>query len=165
MRQTIQSGKSLQRNAALTQAIKGDNKPLVDQGALFQQITSKVVDDFTVLAGVLRTSGAYNVGLIVHEGATIKVTPKMRGLFFVLWKASEGMLDPGQLEGRAKELFEQMSEGWLPLNANTEVIVIPPRPWIRIAFNNTQMIKQVRDNWKQAMEASFRERARAGGKG
>jgi len=160
MRQTIQSGGSLKKNAALTQALKGDNKPLVDDGTLFQGITSKVIDDFTVFAGVLRTSEAYNIGVTVHEGVEIKVTPKMRGMFFALWKASKGELDPSKLRGRAAELWEKMQEGWFPLSKDTEVIIVPRRPWVEIAFRNTQMIKQARDNWKQALEATFRERAK-----
>jgi len=159
-RQTIQSGKSLQKNAALTQAIKGADKPAVDTGLLFQSITSKVIDDFTVVVGVLRTSEAYNIAVIVHEGAKVKVTPKMRGMFYALWKASKGELDPGKLTGRAKELFARQPDGWLPLDADTEVIIIPGRPWAEIAFRNTQMIKQTRDNWKLALEAAFRERSR-----
>jgi hypothetical protein len=42
------------------------------------------------------------------------------------------------------------------------VIVIPGRPFFKVAFANTQMIKKARDNWKKAMEASFAERAKAG---
>lgn len=160
MRGVIQSGSSLKKNAALTQAIKGDNKPLVGDGTLFQAITSKVIDDFTVFAGVLRTSEAYNVGVMIHEGGEAKVTNKMRGLFFVLWKASKGEMDPGELRGRAKELFEQMQEGWFPLSKDTEVIILPRRPFAEIAFKNTQMTKQVRDNWKRALEQTFRERAK-----
>jgi len=159
-RQTIQSGSSLKKNAALTQALKGNNKPLVGDATLFQAITSKVIDDFTVFAGVLRTSEAFNVGVTVHEGREIKVTPKMRGMFFALWKASRGELDPGKLRGRAKELWEQMQDGWFPLSKDTEVIIIPRRPWVEIAFRNTQMTKQVRNNWKQALEQTFRERAK-----
>lgn len=97
---------------------------------------------------------------MVHEGAQTKVTPKMRGMFFALWKASKGELDPGKLTGRAKELFEKMQDGWLPLSKDTEVIVLPGRPWVEIAFRDARMARQVRENWKQALEAAFRERAR-----
>lgn len=159
-RKVIQSSSSLKRNAVLTQAIKGGNKPLVDDSTLFQSITSKVIDDFTVFAGVLRTSQAYNVGILVHQGGEARVTPKMRGLFFTLWRASNGAIDTSKLRGRAKELFEQMQEGWLPLSDDTDVIVLPERPFARIAFRNTQLIKQARDNWKRALEMTFSERVK-----
>lgn len=163
IRKALQSGRGLKKNAALTQVIKGSNNPLVDDGTLFQAITSQVIDDFTVFAGVLRKDKDFDVAVAVHQGAQAKVTNKMRGMFFVLWRASEGALDPGELTGRAKELFGRMSKGWLPLMNETEVILIPPRPFIRTAFANTQMIKQVRDNWKLALELAFRERAKGGG--
>lgn len=159
-RQVIQSGSSLKKNAALTQAIKSSNKALVDDGTLFQSITSSVTDDFTVFVGVLRTSKAWNVAQIVHEGAQEKVTSKMRGMFFALWRVSSGKMPASKLTGRAKELYERMQDGWLPLSDDTEVIIIPARPWVEIAFRNTQLVKQVRENWKLALEATFRERSK-----
>lgn len=160
MRSAIRGGRGFAKNAALTQAIKGSNKPLVDDGTLFQGITSKVIDDFTVFAGVLRTDKNFNVAAAVHEGAQVKVTPAMRRMFFMLWKASTGGIDPGQLTGRAKELFGRMQEGWLPLTSSASVIVIPPRRWVEVAFRNTQMTKLVRQNWERAMVVTFGERAR-----
>lgn len=160
IRKALQSGRGLKKNAALTVAIKGTNKPGVDDSTMFQAITSQVIDDFTVFVGVLRTNENFNIAVAVHQGAQAKVTAKMRGMFFALWLASQGSLDAGDLTGRAKELFGRMQEGWLPLLNETEVIIIPPRPFIRTAFKNTQMTKQVRDNWKLALEAAFRERAK-----
>lgn len=161
-RQVIQSGKSLKRNATLTQAIKGDNKALVDDSTLFQGITHKVIDDFTVFAGVLRSDRSFEVASMIHQGAEAKVTKKMRGLFYVLWRASTGKMDPNKLTGRAKDLYERMQTGWLPLSNDTEVIVIPPRQWLIIAFRNTQMVKQTRDNWKMALQRAFADRAKGG---
>jgi hypothetical protein len=162
VRKTIQSGGGLKKNAPLTKWIKGAQKPLVDSGLMFQSITSSVQDDFTVFVGVLRTSGEYNVAVIVHEGTEEKVTPEMRGMFFMLWRASIGEIDPSKLTGRAAILWARQPGGWAPLAPETQVIVIPGRPFFKIAFANTQMIKKARDNWKKAMEASFADRAKAG---
>jgi len=161
-RQVIQSGKSLKSNATLTQAIKGDDKALVDDATLFQSITHKMIDDFTVFVGVLRSDRSFEVASMVHEGAQAKVTNKMRGLFYTLWRAGNGTIDPNKLTGRAKELYDRMQFGWYPLSNNTEVIVIPPRKWILVAFRNTQMIKQARDNWRMALERAFADRAKGG---
>lgn len=161
VRKSIQAGTGFAKNKPLTKAIKKSGKPLVDSGVLFQSITSVVQDDFTVFVGVLRTSGEYNIVVTLHEGETIKVTPEMRGMFFMLWRASTGEIDPGKLTGRAAILWARMPGGWTPLAAETEAIVIPGRPFFKVAFANTQMIKRSRDNWKKAMEASFAERARA----
>lgn len=163
LRKTIQSGGKLKPNAPLTVAIKQSKKPLVDSGQLFQSITSQVHDDFTVFIGVLRASESFNLVETLHEGREIKVTPEMRGLFFMLWRASNGEIDPSRLTGRAAALWERKPGGWLPLNADTEAIVIPSRPFIRIAFANTQMIKLARENWKKALAASFGEQKTSAG--
>lgn len=160
VRKTIQSGNSLKKNRKLTVSIKGANKPIVDSGLLFQAITSKVEDDFTAFVGVLRTSTRYKIVAVIHEGEEINVTPEMRGMFFMLWRVSIGELDPGKLTGRAAELYARKQKGWYPLKAETTVIVIPERPFFKVAFANTQMIKQSRDNWKKALEATFGERAK-----
>ncbi len=160
VRKTIQSGGKLKKNAPLTSSIKGSNKPVVDSGLLFQSITSRLEDDFTVFVGVLRTSGQYNVAVIVHEGTEETVTSEMRGMFFMLWRASIGEIDPSKLTGRAAELYSRMQTGWKPLAADTQVIIIAGRPFFRVAFSNTQMIKQARGNWKKALEATFAERAK-----
>ena len=164
VRKTIQGGGSGEypRNAQLTKQIKKSNKPLVDSGQFFQSVTSQVVDDYTVFVGVLRSSGKYNIAVVLHEGVTEKVTPAMRGMFFMLWRASEGMIDASKLTGRAAALFERKQKGWYPLASSTEAIVIPGRPFFKVAFKNTQMIKRSRDNWKKALEASFAERAKTG---
>jgi hypothetical protein len=163
LRKAIQSGAKLKPNARLTKLIKRSKKPLVDQGLLFQSVTSVVHDDFTVFVGVLRKSEGYNLIETLHEGKEIKVTPEMRGMFFMLWRASIGEIDPSKLTGRAAELWKRMPGGWKPLAADTVVIIIPSRPFIRIAFSNTQMIKQVRDNWKKALAASFAEQKKNAG--
>lgn len=163
LRKTIQGGGLLKPNASLTKLIKGSQKPLVDNGLLFQSITSHVHDDFTVFIGVLRTSSSYNLIETLHEGKLIKVTPEMRGMFFMLWRASTGEIDPSKLTGRAAELWQRMPGGWLPLRADTVVVVIPSRPFIQIAFANRQLKKIVRDNWRKALAASFKEQAKNAG--
>lgn len=163
VRKTIQGGGSGEyaRNARLTKLIKKSQKPLVDSGLLFQSVTSAVQDVYTVFVGVLRTSNEYNVAAIVHEGVREVVTPAMRGMFFMLWRASEGAIDPSELTGRAAALWARKQKGWYPLAPETEAIVIPGRPFFKVAFKNTQMIKLARDNWRKALEATFAKRAKA----
>lgn len=164
VRKTIQNGGGLAKNARLTKWIKGSQKALVDSGVMFQSVTSKLQDDFTVFVGVLRSSSGYNVAVIVHEGAVEKVTPEMRGMFFMLWRASIGEIPASKLTGRAAILWARKPGDWKPLAPETQVIKIPARPFFKIAFSNTQMIKQARDNWKKAMEAAFAEVANKTGK-
>lgn len=159
MRKLIQSGLIAPKNAALTSAIKGDSKVLVDDSTLFGNITSKVVSDTEAFVGVLRTSGAFNVAVGVHEGVTIAVTTRMRGMFFLLWQASTGGLDPSKLEGRAAELFERFQD-WKPLAPGTSSITIPARRWVPIVFRDPALKKQAKENWQKAMKAAFKDVAR-----
>ena len=159
IRRKIREG-GYEPNKPLTVMIKSSSKPLVDKGTgLFQAITSVVIDATTVFAGILQTSGEYNIALTLHEGATINVTPKMRGLFFWLWQASIGKLSPDKLSGRARELWERSPGGWLPLKDSTSHIVIPSRPFIEMAFKDTRMKEQAKKNWQAALQQTMRELA------
>jgi hypothetical protein len=157
IRQEIRNG-TYEPNAPLTVAIKGAQEPLKGYRAgapLFKAVTSKIIDDFTVFIGVLQTNREYNIARTVHEGVTIKVTPRMRGLFFVLWKKEH---DPTiVLEGRAAELWEQMSEGWLPLKESTTAIVIPSRPFIKNAWFKGGIQSIAKKIWGEAVRAALKE--------
>lgn len=160
IRQVIRAGKT-DRNADLTIMIKSSSKPLVDQGTgLFQAITSHVIDDQTVFAGVLRTDGDFNIAMALHKGVTINVSPAMRGMFFFLWQASIGAIPESKLEGRAAQLWERSKGGWLPLKPSTSKIVIPGRPFMREAFANTRIRSLAKRNWQQALQKAMRELAR-----
>lgn len=170
-RKVLQSGKALDPNAPLTNMIKGGSgkgrftkgsKPGVDGGDLFAGITSRVVDDFTAFVGVLRTSKEYNVAITVHEGDSIAVTGRMRGMFFYLWKASAGELDPSTLTGRAADLWKRRPGGWKPLAESTSAIVIPGRPWPKFAFEDEGFKATVQRNWQLAVGRAFADLARGG---
>jgi len=157
------------RNAKLTITIKGGSgKPLVGTpGAdLFSSATYSLESWDKAIAGVKRTSGNYNVALIVHEGATIKVTPKMRGMFDVLFRASrahkEGRPIP-KLTGRALAIWEaSKKKRFYPLKPSTTVIRIPKRPYVRYAFQDLGLKRLVQEQWSTAVQKAFREIARKG---
>lgn len=158
VRQEIAGG-SYEPNRPLTVALKGGkNEPLKGDrpGApLFKSITSNVVDDFTVFIGILQTDSGYNIALTIHEGVSIKVTEKMRGLFYVLWL--KGQRPSIELVGRAKELWDKMPGGWKPLKESTTVIVIPPRPFIKNVWNRGELQKLATRFWDGALAAAFKE--------
>lgn len=158
IRQTIRGG-GFQSNAALTTFIKSSSKPLVDKGDLFQAVTSRVIDDTTIFVGILKTSEEFNIAMALHEGATIRVTDAMRGMFFALWKASEGELPPGELGGRARALWERQEGGWLPLKSSTTRIITPGRPFMRQAFKQNRLKQQAKKNWQQALQQAMRDLA------
>ena len=159
MRQVIQAG-GLKANAPLTMALKGSAKPLVAGGDLFQSITVQQINEDEQFVGVLRTEGDFNLVAVLHEGATIPVTPAMRWMFLLLAKASEGKMDPSKLEGRASELFAQF-QGWKPLAAGTTAIVIPERPFVRITFEAPDLIALCKANWMAACQAALNPKKKA----
>jgi hypothetical protein len=158
IRDEIANG-SYEPNRPLTVALKGGkNEPLKGDrpGApLFKSITSKIINDFTVFIGILQTSKKYNIALTIHEGVAVKVTEKMRGLFYILWLKEQR---PSiELTGRAKELWDKMPGGWLPLKASTTAIDIPSRPFIKNAWNKGGLQKLAVKFWDSALKAAFKE--------
>jgi hypothetical protein len=163
VRRAIRNG-TYAPNASLTIAIKGSSKPLVDHGSgLFQAVTTQKVDATSIFVGVLRSDEQYNIALAIHDGATIGVTPAMRGLFFVLWQASEGAIAPSELSGRAAELWERMPGDWRPLKPSTSAIIIPARPFLVEAFADGNLRRQAQRNWERALQRAMRELAQGGG--
>jgi hypothetical protein len=137
---------------------------LVGDSSLFNAITEKPVsrgDSVSVFSGVLRTNEAYNVGVAVHDGIVLKVTSKMRGMFFTLFVASrkrrEGKSVP-KLQGRAEELFES-NQTWYPLKSSTKSIIIPARRWVEMAFSDPSLKKECARRWYDAITHTFHELA------
>lgn len=158
MKKILQSGGSnLAKNAPLTIMIKGSSKPLVDKGLMVQAITNQKIDDFTAWAGISPNDPNADLMKIVHDGVTLRVTPAMRGMFFMLWKASTGQIDSSKLTGRAAELFARQPSGWLPLKATTTAIVIPGRPFTKIAIDDVALRLRMKANWERALQYVFRD--------
>lgn len=157
IRKGIQSG-SWSKNAQLTVMLKHSSKSLIGPGdaELFKAVTSELIDSFNAFVGVKRMSGVFNVAAAIHEGATISVTKKMRGLFLVLAAASRG--EKVTLSDRAQELMAQLGNSGeiRPLKASTSTIIIPPRPFIRQAFENPKVKAKIQANWHKAVDNTFK---------
>lgn len=166
IRQEIKKGVP-PRNAPLTKAIKGGTKPIVGTAGadMFNAITYSVPAWDTAFIGLLRTNKNYNVGKVVHNGAVIKVTKKMRVMFWYLWKTSIGSFAPSLLEGRAKIIWnESKTKKFYPLEDSTKAIVIPKRPFIRYAMKDPSLLRVVRTHWLNAIGNGFKELAERGKK-
>jgi phage gpG-like protein len=160
IRQEIKSGVP-PRQAALTAALKGSSKTLVDKGDLFQSISVDQKSWDQAFVGVHRKAGIYNIAEALHEGREIPVSQKMRALFFYLWLASmsaNGMRTgpPPRLTGRAAQLFQQFKD-WLPLKDSTRIIRIPARPFLRRAFAQADLQKRIQEEWRSAVDQAYRE--------
>jgi len=157
--------------AELTEYIKHDKKPIVGTpGAdLFNSISSNVVSWSTVEVGVKRTEKTANVAEVVHEGRVITVTPKMETMFFYLWLADLGRLDPSKLTGRAKEIWEwrrrgkKKSTGYRFRKLTQGTLAIPPRPYIRNVIESGGVKSAVYDQWAQAVKRVLHDMAQGKG--
>lgn len=170
MRKTIKERK-FTSNAALTVMFKGYDHPLIDHaGGLFQAISSQMVKSNVALAGVFRTAEApagsnltpYNVTGLMHEGFTIKVTPRMRGLFDALAAYTHGHVTKEQLTGRAAVIAERIDPSEVkisPLRATTEALHVPARPFIRDAVEDQAIRNGCRQQWRDAYDAALRGEA------
>ena len=138
-------------NAPLTVAVKGSSKPGIDKGELFKAITYKVLTPYTAEVGVLKGDKNANIAIAFHEGATIPVTPAMRGLFAALASASQGKAT--HLGPRAQELFGRY-KSWKPLLPSTTHIKIPGRPFIKQALEDPLAKMKIYGNWHQALLAA-----------
>jgi len=152
IRETIKEG-NFATNAPLTALIKGDSKPLIGYRAgaqLFGSVTH-YVSKLEGFVGVMKNDAEYGIAITIHQGTEIKVTDKMRGMFLALWQVSQGKMDPNELTGAVRELYDQMPNKWLPLKKSTKAIVIPARPFIYDTFDKPEVMRLV----KQQMNKSF----------
>ena len=141
IKESIYSG-DYRKNSMVTITNKGSARPLVDTGQLVQSINSKSVDWQTVDVGVLRRAKVsshqnkdiIDVATILHFGATIKVTQKMRNYF-----AAKSREEPDK---------------WRPIRSSTRFIVIPPRPFLNVVESRGQQFIY-KEIWDLAVEATF----------
>lgn len=156
--QAIKLG-SFERNAALTQMIKGSDSPLEDSGKQLVRAFRTRFYGNELFVGIPMTDPFYMQAKSVHDGVTLKVTDKMRQMFIMLWLASNNELGSDQLTGRAAELFERQPKGWLPLRDSTQVIKIPARPFMTEAFSSPEVRAVAERLFTQAVERTLAEMA------
>lgn len=152
------------RQSALQAFIKGSSKPGVDHADLFKAITSSQVKPDYYFIGVLRTNDSYNVAEIVHNGAIIKVTPAMRGMFFMMWLVDSGRMSPDKLTGRAAVLYERRKGEWKPLKKGTQRISIPARRFVARTMNDAKLKARIQKNFAEAISAALSGKPTGGAK-
>lgn len=150
IKEAIHAGDVFAPNSPVTIGIKGSSRPLFGEAAgsgLVASITHIVPKWDLAFIGVIRSRSVtskdgrkydlLNVAFIMHEGASVKVTQKMRNFFAVMSRE-----EPGK---------------WFPLNPSTKVISIPGRPFLRIAIAEAVEKLYVRQ-WNEAIQASLSNR-------
>lgn len=155
MRKRIQDRAYLP-NSPLTLAIKAPRtKPLIGGppgpgGDLFRAITHEVsvrADGEPVgFVGLLRTDThkgtRYNIGIILHEGATIRVTPAMRRAVFA--KARRN----GKGRRYLRDIAGPARGTW----------VIPPRPFVRDVIQDPAIQRALLREWEAGVDRALRGR-------
>jgi hypothetical protein len=122
----------LAKHAPLTADIRGGGPVLVDSGDLAHAIIAKRLPQGWWV-GVPRSSPHYVKAEALENGAVIKVTDKMRSLFFVLWLVSQGKMAASELDEPAAKMFARYPD-WPMLSDSTTDLRLPPRPFMRAAF-------------------------------
>lgn len=188
-RKAIQGG-AFAENSPMTVAFKDSSKPLVDDGDLFGSITWKrdPTDGFVVWVGANAASASgVRIDQLVHDGFTVRVTPKMRAFLFArLSKLAKGsgrkaklardFLGQWKPEGKPKGkgkmksaspkqrrfFFAKLREsGKLARRgpAARDVYVIPARPYIMGIVEAPDFRQFVLREWEQAYHRALHERA------
>jgi hypothetical protein len=141
--QNIYSGKGLRKLSDLTITLKlkgqapGGSVRLVGSGLLVSSIHGEAVSWHEAHIGVLKNrprgnKDAFMIANVLHNGAKIPVTNKMRRLF----------------------AFWARKYGTNPLKASTKVIVLPKRPFLKVVLwkANIEIYKR---NWDRAVQKSM----------
>lgn len=161
----IEGNNNFAPNAPLTLLLKQGNTPLKAGGknrGLFKSISTKTMGPNKLFVGFTKSNKFYSRAKLLHDGGAIKVTHKMRMMFFALWMVSAGHMEPSKLTGRARELWK-LNQEWYPLNEGTKAIKIPGRPFIEEAFKDPEVIKKARAAFIIAINRTIRAVARGRG--
>lgn len=133
-------------NARLTELLKGSTKPLVDDGDLWASVNSRQQGSWEFHVGVKRQSGrdargrfkeGVAIGLVLHEGVTIKVTPQVRAFFRAKAAETRGLVKP--------------------LKSSTGQIRIPARPFLKAALvDDTAKVRVLLEQeWGAAIRRTY----------
>ncbi len=137
-------------NSPLTVLTKGSSRPLVDRGDLRESVNVRgpklVAGVITGGVGVLRGrrtrkgKSVANVAIILHEGAVIKVTPKVRAAVFAELRRRAGGRRPRPVAAGS----DRGASRW----------VIKPRPFVKDPFKAAE--PRIKEALGDAVEISVK---------
>lgn len=130
-------------NAVMTTVLKGSDRPLVDTGGLLKAITGIAKSWDLALIGVHKSQRRKNkhtgkiddvlmIAKLLHDGAIIPVSDKMRRLFYAISNET----------------------GLMPLAASTTEIVLEGRPFLKAAITKRTIRIYVKA-WKKAVQRAM----------
>lgn len=164
--------KPFESNAPLTLALKRSNMPLMDEKNLWDAINYTLKDAFSAEVGIVGTAristGSKGKGRrssimveklveLMEEGFTITVTQEMRS---ALMASLREQVNPktGNLTGKAKRGLK----GAAKVNPQATYRV-PPRPLLSSVWKNRKIRRELRKNWRQALERVWKNQGAKGG--
>lgn len=148
-------------NSPITIILKGSSKPLVDHGDLIQSITYDQPSARELRIGLVKQRIArgevYNIGVILHEGATIDVGAHP-GIRVKVWSMVREAL--GRLANRPKR---SKSAVWGAMagiaslrSGGGRLWVIPPRPYLAGPLGSPAFVSRVERVYEMAAEQAVR---------
>jgi len=152
-RDRILDEKPFEENSPLTVALKGSDTPLLNDGDLAGSLTY-IVDDWKGVRLGVRSrklrSGRY-LAEVLHNGATLKVTPAMRRAVFA--KLRERAKRDKRARSFARSIRGMPAKG---------VWIIPPRPFLSTTFESKAFQDKVRAEYQRFIDRAV-EQARPQG--
>jgi len=159
-------------NSEMTLALKGSNKPLIDQRNLFNAIDTVVYNSFSGEVGILRNAGStgskfgkaksqINIKDLVElmeSGYTITVTQKMRQAIAMTLQGD--LTSKGKLRAKSRTALERLSEN---RGSGSQTYIVPPRPLLSKVFEDPTTEKVLVHNWRAALEGTFLAMGALGG--
>lgn len=148
-------------NSPVTVILKGSSKPLVHKGDLYQQVSYEA-QPFSLRIGIFKRSAgqdAVNLGLVLHEGATIDVAahPAVRRKVFALMNDALGKKRAGKSRKATVAASAAFGAGGGPAKS---VWTIPARPFIANPIGASSFRAFALQQWGNAVRVAL-----LGGKG
>lgn len=160
-----------EKNSTLTIRLMGGKKdvPLAKKLNLFRAMAYKLNDMWTSEVGFLsaaKSTGGVTgdsrdikkVVELMHSGYTINVTPKMLAAIFKSFDKQR--TKKGKLTKNAREtlaFFQNKGGG------GRSIWRVPPRPFMTDVLNDPKTDLMIRQCWREALEATFKEQGAKGG--
>jgi len=135
-------GRKYAPNSPLTKILKGSGMPLIDHADLVKYLAYDLETSFSAYVGAKKSDGTYNIAKIVHDGATIRVTPKMRKWIAISMAKAKG-------RGRKVPKSREFTGG------GKDFFVIPARPFLTRIMQRKMVQNRIRKRWAYAFEVAM----------
>lgn len=158
----IAKGKTFEKNAKLTRALKRSNRPLVDELNLRNAINYQLISSLIAEVGVIDGTRSLSTGSkgkghrtvlemqklveMMEEGYTITVTEKMRAALMIALRSED--TPAGKRSTALRGIGKKNAQ---------ETYRVPPRKVLTGIWSRPDVQKQLRINWRDALKRAFQK--------